>query len=59
MIKIILDNYKGQKITYTMPNTAEIETWRETTIYGSDETVITHLSIDVVCTAGIQKTVNE
>ena len=54
MITIILDNYKGQKITYTMSDTAEVEAWKETTIYENDEILTTRLSIDVVCADGIE-----
>ena len=54
MITVILNNYRGQKITYTMPDTAEIEAWKETTIYENDEILTTRLSIDVVCAAGIE-----
>lgn len=54
MITIILDNYKGQRITYTMSDTAEVEAWKETTIYENDEILTTRLSIDVVCADGIE-----
>lgn len=54
MITIILDNYKGQRITYTMSDTAEVEAWKETTIYENDEILTTRLSIDVVCADGIK-----
>lgn len=54
MITITISNYKEQKITYTMPDTAEIEIMKETTIYGNGETATTCVDIDVVCAAGIQ-----
>lgn len=59
MITIILDDYKGQRITYTMSDTAEIEAWKETTIYENDEILTTRLSIDVACSTGIIKKVEK
>ena len=54
MITITIDNYKKQKFTYTMPDTATVEIVSENTLTANDELFKTGLCIDVVCAAGIK-----
>lgn len=54
MITIIIDNYKGQKITYTMPDTAVIEMISENVLNINKNPIKTGLRISVDCAAGIE-----
>ena len=54
MITITLDNYEGQKYTYTMPDTATIEMISENILQSNGEIAKIGLSIDVSCAAGIK-----
>lgn len=54
MITIIIDNYKGQKYTYTMPDTATIEMISENAFLANGELFKTGLAIGVDCSAGIR-----
>lgn len=54
MITIIVDNYQGQKYTYTMPDTATIEMVSENVFTIDGELIKIGLSIDVDCAAGIR-----
>lgn len=54
MIVIIIDNYKGQKYTYTMPDTATVEMISENKFSENGELVKTGLTIGVDCAAGIR-----
>lgn len=54
MITIIINNYKGYKYTYTMPDTATIEMVSENTLTANDELFKTGLCIGVDCAAGIE-----
>ena len=54
MITITLDNYEGQKYTYTMPDTATIEIISENSFQPNDELFRTGLCIGVDCAAGIK-----
>ena len=58
MIIIIIDDYTGQKYTYTMPNTATVEVISDYTILTNGEVLKTGLAIGVDCAAGI-RTENE
>lgn len=54
MITIIVDNYRGQKYTYTMPDTATIEIVSENTFTANGELFKTGLCIGIDCAAGIE-----
>lgn len=54
MIIIIIDDYKGQKYTYTMPDTATVEVITDYTILTNGEVIKTGLAIGVDCAAGIR-----
>ena len=54
MITIIIDNYKGQKYTYTMPDTAVIEMISENAFLTNGKLLKTGLTIGVDCAAGIK-----
>ena len=54
MIIIIIDDYKGQKYTYTMPDTATVEVITDYTILTNGDVLKTGLSIGVDCAAGIR-----
>lgn len=54
MITITIDNYKGQKYTYTMPDTATVEVITDYTILTNGEVLKTGLAIGVDCVAGIR-----
>lgn len=54
MITIIVDNYKGQKYTYTMPDTAVVEMTSENSFLANGELFRTGLAIGVDCAAGIK-----
>ncbi len=54
MITIIIDNYKGQKYTYTMPDTAIVEMTSENSFLPNGELLRTGLAIGVDCAAGIK-----
>lgn len=54
MITITIDDYKGQKFTYTMPDTATIEIVSENKLSESGKLIKTGLYIDVDCTGGIE-----
>ena len=54
MITITIDNYKGQKYTYTMPDTATVEVITDYTILTNGEVLKTGLTIGVDCAAGIR-----
>lgn len=54
MITIIVDNYKGQKYTYTMPDTATIEMMSENKFSENGKLIKTGLAIGVDCAAGIR-----
>ena len=58
MIIIIIDDYTGQKYTYTMPDTATVEVIKDYTILTNGEVIKTGLAIGVDCAAGI-RTENE
>ena len=54
MITITIDNYKGQKYTYAMPDTATVEVITDYTILTNGEVLKTGLAIGVDCAAGIR-----
>ena len=54
MITITIDNYKGQKYTYTMPDTATVEITSENAFLPNGELLRTGLAIGVDCAAGIR-----
>lgn len=54
MITIIINNYKGQKFTYTMPETAIIEITSENIVIENNELFKTGLTIEVDCEDGIE-----
>ena len=54
MITIIIDNYKGQKYTYTMPDTAVVEMTSENRFLANGELLRTGFAIGVDCAAGIK-----
>lgn len=54
MITIIVDNYEGQKFTYTMSDTATIEMVSENVLLTNGELLKTGLTIDADCAAGIR-----
>ena len=54
MIIIIIDDYKGQRYTYTMPDTATVEVITDYTILTNGEVLKTGLTIGVDCAAGIR-----
>lgn len=54
MIIIIIDNYKGQKYTYTMPDTATVEVISDYTILTNGDVLKTGLAIGVDCATGIR-----
>ena len=54
-ITVIIDNYNGKRITYIMPETALIESYRSQVISGKNEGKITHVGIEIVCEEGIEE----
>ena len=54
-VTITIDKKKKKKITYTMPETALIESYRSQVISGKNEGKITHVGIEIVCEEGIEE----
>lgn len=54
MITIIVDNYEGQKFTYTMPDTATVDIVSENFFLADGELFKTGLAIEVNCADGIK-----
>lgn len=53
MITIIVDNYKGQRFNYTMPDIATIEMVSENRLSENGKLIKTNLNIDIYCPTGI------
>lgn len=53
-ITIIISNYRGQKVTYTMPETAVINMWMATIVDGDKADIISQIGIEVNCPDGIE-----
>ena len=54
MIVITIDNYKRQKYTYAMPDTATVEIASENSLLPNGELLRTGLAIGVDCMTGIR-----
>ena len=54
MITLTLNNYENQKVTYTMPDTAEIKIISENILTHKSEIVKTGLKIDITCFSSIK-----
>lgn len=54
-ITVIIDNYNGKRITYIMPETALIESYRSQVISGKNEGKITNVGIEIYCKDGIEE----
>ena len=53
-ITIIISNYRGQKVTYTMPENAVINTWMAAIVDGDKADTISQIGIEVNCPDGIE-----
>lgn len=54
MITITIDNYKNEKLTYTMSDMAEIEIWSENVFSPDSQIIKCGLNIEVTCANGIE-----
>ena len=53
-ITIIISNYRGQKVTYTMPENAVIHAWSAVIVDGDEAGTISQIGIEVNCSDGIE-----
>lgn len=53
-ITIIISDYRGQKVTYTMPENAVINTWCAAIVDGDKADTISQIGIEVNCVDGIE-----
>lgn len=53
-ITIIISNYRGQKVTYTMLETAVINTWSAAIVEGDRADTISQIGIEANCPEGIK-----
>lgn len=53
-ITITISNYRGQKVTYTMSDTAVINTWSAMIVDGDKADTISQIGIEVNCPDGIE-----
>lgn len=53
-ITITISNYRGQKVIYTMPENAVINTWSAVIVEGDEAGTISQIGIEVNCPDGIE-----
>lgn len=53
-ITITISNYRGQKVTYTMPENAVINAWSAMIVDGDEAGTISQIGIEVNCSDGIE-----